>query len=104
MLSRNLEGRAATSASVLASLEAVLERVDARVGPRDVALLVGLYAGQTGLTPEPQERPKAPSFDEVARELDAFIRLEFETPTNSGSEPLDPNAFGNILPGIRRRR
>lgn len=104
LLERDPQQRMEDAAGIVTELERIIPMVDPKVGPPDVALLVGLYAGQAGHTPEPGQRPQAPSFDEVARELDAFVRIEFESPTNSGAEPLDPTAFGNILPGIRRRK
>ncbi|MGF1465514.1 MAG: serine/threonine-protein kinase [Sandaracinaceae bacterium] len=71
-------------------LDALIREMDPDVGPRDVALLVGLHLARESL-----ESPTAPPAlsEAIAHELDAFARQGRGQHPAIGAVPLDPNAF-----------
>ncbi len=83
------EERTLTAASAVAHLDALLFDLDPDVGPRDVALLVGLF-----LATEATRAPAAPRAlaDLLANELSAFAEAAADA-DDLGATPLDPDAF-----------
>ncbi len=84
------EERTLTAASAVAQLDALLDEVDPEVGPRDVALLVGLF-----LATEAARAPAAPRAlaDLLAHELAAFAEAAATDEDPIGAIPLDPDSF-----------
>ena len=90
LLASEPEARVPSAASAVERLEALLAQIDREVGPRDVALLVGLHLASAAHRP-----PTAPAAlaDILAHELDAFAEAAAGTGTPLGAEPLDPDSF-----------
>lgn len=84
---------------LLDDVEEALREIDRDVGPRDVALLVGLH-----LASKRARHTPVAGLDLVARELDAFVRQAGDSEYDIGAAPLDPSDFGHIMPsGVRPR-
>lgn len=99
LLDRILESdtgtRVSTAAECAAHLELLIQRIDSRVGPRDVALLVGLHLASEANRP-PEVPPAVAEL--LAQELAAFSEqgeggggLDI---LDTGAQPLDPDFFG----------
>lgn len=84
------EDRVPTAARAAAAIGTTLAGIDRDVGPRDVALLVGLHLASAAHRP-----PAAPAAlaDVLAHELEAFAEAAAGTGTPLGAEPLDPDSF-----------
>ncbi len=84
------EDRTLTAASAAAQLEALIAELDPQVGPRDVALLVGLY-----LATEAAPKPAAPEAlaQLLAQELAMFAEAAAGGGDPIGATPLDPDSF-----------
>ena len=95
ILEPNTDKRIATATECAARLEQLVQRVDARVGPRDVALLVGLH-----LASEKHRAPDVPAgvAELLAQELALFSSQGSEGALEMpslGAAPLDPDFFGD---------
>jgi serine/threonine-protein kinase len=90
-LARNPEKRVRSAQMLVEELERCIERIDRRVGPRDIGLLVGLH-----LASERARRkvPEVTGLERLARELGAFVDAAGKTDYDLGAEPLDPDSFG----------
>lgn len=82
------DARTPSAAIAVQQLDALIAAIDREVGPRDVALLVGLFLATEAVTAAPAPRALA---DLLAAELAAFAGPSAEPP--SGATPLDPDAF-----------
>ena len=106
-LASSPEARYASADELEADLEAQIEHVDRDVGPRDVALLVGLHLAQVRSQPNRRSDPAAP---EVAKLLEHELALFAEDAAGAprvmtGDAPLDPADFdfGVMQRGSARR-
>ncbi len=95
-LDRNPDRRTPTAGALLDAIEASLGAVDAKVGPRDVALLVGLH-----LAAGPREVVPRSGLEALAQELDAFVVVAGGTEYDLGAQPLDPGQFDTRRVGSR---
>ncbi len=86
ILASDPDDRILTAASAVAHLDALLAEVDPDVGPRDVALLVGLF-----LATEAVREPAAPQAlaDLLAQELAAFAGAAASAGGPIGATPLE---------------
>jgi serine/threonine-protein kinase len=77
------------AAIAAAELEALLGRLDATVGPRDVALMLGIHVAKSKWKePEP-----ASQTTQLQHDLDELVRAQAEVMFEEGASPLDPNSF-----------
>jgi len=90
VLAKDPAKRLPTSA-LLAALERLVEKVDPRVGSKDVSLLVGLYRAQAKPIAPPSIPPGLAAL--LEKELDQFVAAYSD---DSGARPLDPTDFAPI--------
>jgi serine/threonine-protein kinase len=91
ILARDPARRTPSAQALVKRIEEVLAKVDAKVGIRDVALVVGLHVATEPVSaPKKKEVPPAALF---LAELDAFVSTSSEL--DLGAAPLDPDLFKN---------
>lgn len=90
LLAADPERRIPTAARAVVRLEELLAAIDPGVGPRDVALLVGLH-----LATQASPKPAAPEWlaHLLAQELAAFAEAAAGEVHDVGATPLDPDSF-----------
>jgi serine/threonine-protein kinase len=100
-LHRHVDKRTPSAAALIAELDALITQIDTEVGPRDVALLVGLHRAVH------REQMLAEVGDVaglLAQELDAFALAAQGDPHLGGSAPLDPSDFAGPMASVVRTR
>jgi serine/threonine-protein kinase len=98
LLIREPDRRIGSAAELLNELDPLIAHVDSGVGPKDVALLVGLHLA-TSEAERPQAMPDVA--DLLAQELDAFAQAAGGH-RETGASPLDPSEFESTMrSGVR---
>ncbi len=88
VLERNPNKRIPSARALVEEVDAVLEKLDPRVGARDVSLLVGLHLAGGRADPAPRT-----GLESLSSELDAFVAAAGGIEYDMGAQPLDPSQF-----------